>query len=79
MTMLHHGDLNLPELEGKHYGGTNRGNAITGVKVPADEEVWQTTYAEKLEILGPLVASRWADQLLRNAAGKSESLNPLNR
>lgn len=51
--MLHHGDLNLPELEGKHYGGTNRGNAITGVKVPADEEVWQTTYKEKIDIFGP--------------------------
>ena len=51
--MLHHGDLDLKEIEGKHYGGTNRGNAITGVKVPADEEVWQTTYAEKIHIFGP--------------------------
>ena len=52
MTMLHQSNLNLPELEGKHYGGTNRGNAITGVKVPRDEEVWTTTYSEKLDIFG---------------------------
>ena len=50
--MLHHAELNLPEREGKHYAGTNRGNAITGVKVPCDDELWVTTFAEKLAIFG---------------------------
>ena len=48
--MLHHAELNLPEREGKHYVGTNRGNAITCVKVPCDDELWVTTFAEKLAI-----------------------------
>ena len=52
MSLMHHAKLDLPEREGKHYVGTNRGNAITGVKVPCDEDLWVTTVAEKLDIFG---------------------------
>ena len=81
MTMLHQSNLNLPELEGKHYGGTNRGNAITGVKVPRDEEVWTTTYSEKLDIFGSAGRTKMGSSATAAKCGRQkrepETVEPL--
>jgi hypothetical protein len=53
LLLIHPNSLSLPDIEGLNYDGSNKGNAICGIKVPSDsKDVWQETVASKKLIMG---------------------------